>query len=310
MCVLWTWGCSLTQRGMRTPAPGAVRGYPGHPSHRACQHTQPWAVPPTVGRRLPCAARLGVVPGTHTEPEPRQDRIPELRTGISRARLGATPEGTAASLGARGCLVSLSLPLLVLLQPEEAPHREARPAGQTQAVPPPRAHSPGMMPLMSLSGLVWLFWVRCRISFLAASNCWVAMSHRRDSGKTLRAEGPRGSSDLWAAEATPPTPPRTIRVPEVWTWWQRGAMPDQRGPSRMTAGVYRARERWGLWGQSAPGHHQPGGHVVAVAVSAPRLRLPLSLSGEAMLSHSGLPARNTELCCWGHMVLCSAGDGA
>lgn len=39
---------------------------------------------------------------------------------------------------------------------------------------------------MSLSGLMQFFCVKCRISFFEASNCWVAISHRRDSGKILQ----------------------------------------------------------------------------------------------------------------------------
>ena len=51
--------------------------------------------------------------------------------------------------------------------------------------------SPGMTPLMSLSGFMWFFCVKCRISFFADSNWWVAMSHLRDSGKILQRDGAR-----------------------------------------------------------------------------------------------------------------------
>lgn len=45
---------------------------------------------------------------------------------------------------------------------------------------------PGITPLMSLSGLTQFFCVMYRINFFADSNCWVAISHRRDSGKILQ----------------------------------------------------------------------------------------------------------------------------
>lgn len=45
---------------------------------------------------------------------------------------------------------------------------------------------PGITPLMSLSGLTQFFCVMYRISFFADSNCWVAISHRSDSGKILQ----------------------------------------------------------------------------------------------------------------------------
>lgn len=46
--------------------------------------------------------------------------------------------------------------------------------------------SPGITPLMSLSGLMRFFCVKYRISFFADSNWCVAMSQRRDSGKILQ----------------------------------------------------------------------------------------------------------------------------
>lgn len=46
--------------------------------------------------------------------------------------------------------------------------------------------SPGITPLMSLSGFMRFFCVKRRISFFADANWWVAMSHRRDSGKILQ----------------------------------------------------------------------------------------------------------------------------
>lgn len=55
-----------------------------------------------------------------------------------------------------------------------------------QAPWPAVVYLPGITPLMSLSGLTQFFCVMYRISFFAASNCWVAISHRRDSGNILQ----------------------------------------------------------------------------------------------------------------------------
>ena len=51
--------------------------------------------------------------------------------------------------------------------------------------------SPGITPLMSLSGFMRFFCVKRRISFFADANWWVATSHRRDSGKILQRDGGR-----------------------------------------------------------------------------------------------------------------------
>lgn len=57
------------------------------------------------------------------------------------------------------------------------------------------AYLPGITPLMSLSGLTQFFCVMYRINFFADSNCWVAISHRRDSGNILQ----RHKGNTWMA---------------------------------------------------------------------------------------------------------------